>query len=361
MANERKRKEAKMRKSRLVLAPAAMLAASALVLTGCAAAEEEAATDSGSSDSSSDSSSDAGDDTLEVYALLPQGNDQPYGTTYLPPMQAKADELGINLTITNSEYDGDKQASECEVAVAAQPDGIILWPALADTIRPCLEAANNAGIPVWITNADVNPEDAGLTYGYSGTDSYGQGAASAEMMCELADGEEIGIIQINGLSGNSVATLRGNGFAETVAAECPNVSILAEQPGDWNKDDSQIAASEMLTAVGIENVQGLYAADDTMVAGGIAALEARGVDVESFYITSIGNTFLGNPLVRDGLLDGTVFQSSSWDGENAVTGIYRAITGETSLGRDDDASVLYMPNPKVTIDNWDSPEVAPEW
>jgi ABC-type sugar transport system, periplasmic component len=155
-----------MRKSRLVLAPAAMLAASALVLTGCAA--EEAA-DSGSSDSgSSDSgSSDAGDDTLEVYALLPQGNDQPYGTTYLPPMQAKADELGINLTITNSEYDGDKQASECEVAVAAQPDGIILWPALADTIRPCLEAANAAGIPVWITNADVNPEDTDLTFGYS--------------------------------------------------------------------------------------------------------------------------------------------------------------------------------------------------
>lgn len=361
MANETKKKEAKMRKSRLVLAPAAMLAASALVLTGCAAAEEDAATDSGSSDSSSDSSSDAGDDTLEVYALLPQGNDQPYGTTYLPPMQAKADELGINLTITNSEYDGDKQASECEVAVAAQPDGIILWPALADTIRPCLEAANNAGIPVWITNADVNPEDAGLTYGYSGTDSYGQGAASAEMMCELADGAEIGIIQINGLSGNSVATLRGTGFAETVAAECPNVSILAEQPGDWNKDDSQIAASEMLTAVGIENVQGLYAADDTMVAGGIAALEARGVDVESFYITSIGNTFLGNPLVKDGLLDGTVFQSSSWDGENAVVGIYRAITGDTQLGRDDDASVLYMPNPKVTIDNADSPDVAPEW
>ena len=349
-----------MRKSRLVLAPAAMLAASALVLTGCAA-EEEAATDSGSSDSGSSDSADAGDDTLEVYALLPQGNDQPYGTTYLPPMQAKADELGINLTITNSEYDGDKQASECEVAVAAQPDGIILWPALADTIRPCLEAANAAGIPVWITNADVNPEDTELTYGYSGTDSYGQGAASAEMMCELADGAEIGIIQINGLSGNSVATLRGNGFKDTIAEQCPNVSILAEQPGDWNKDDSQIAASEMLTAVGIENVQGLYAADDTMVAGGIAALEARGVDVESFYITSIGNTFLGNPLVRDGLLDGTVFQSSSWDGENAVVGIYRAITGDTQLGRDDDGSVLYMPNPKVTIDNWDDPEVAPEW
>jgi ribose transport system substrate-binding protein len=214
---------------------------------------------------------------------------------------------------------------------------------------------------VWITNADVNPEDAPLTYGYSGTDSYGQGAASAEMMCELVDGAEVGIIQINGLTGNSVATLRGNGFKETIAANCPNVTILAEQPGNWNKDESQIAASEMLTAVGVENVQGMYAADDSMIAGGIDALKARGLDPKDFFITSIGNTFLGNPLVISGELDGTVFQSSSWDGENAVVGIYRAMTGDTSLGRDDDGSVLYMPNPKVTIDNATDPSVAPEW
>lgn len=349
-----------MRKSRLSLV-GAMLAASALTLAACASGDD--ASTGGSTDTGGSTAGETtdGDATYKVWALLPQGNDQPYGTTYLPPMQAKAAELGIELTITNSEYDGDKQASECEVAVADQPDGIILWPALADTIRPCLEAAAAAGIPVWITNADVNPEDAPLTYGYSGTDSYGQGAASAEMMCELADGANIGIIQINGLTGNSVATLRGNGFKETIAANCPNVSILAEQPGNWNKDESQIAASEMLTAVGIENVQGMYAADDSMVAGGIDALKARGLDPADFFITSIGNTFLGNPLVIAGELDGTVFQSSAWDGENAVVGIYRAMTGDTQLGRDDAGSVLYMPNPKVTAANATDPAVAPEW
>jgi len=360
-----------MRKSRISLGMASLFAVAGLTLAGCAGgAAEEPAADAGGSEETAEETTEeaAGGETYEVYALLPQGNDQPYGTTYLPPMQAKADELGINLTITNSEYDADKQASECEVAVAAQPDGIILWPAVADSIRPCLEAANNAGIPVWITNADVNPEDTDLTYGYSGTDSYGQGAASAEMFCAYADGAEVGVIQVNGLTGNSVATLRGNGFKETVAELCPNVTILAEQPGDWNKDDSQLAASEMLTQVGEENVGGIYAADDTMVAGAIAAAEARGMDLDSLIITSIGNTLLGNPLVGEGKLDGTVFQSSSWDGENAVVGIYRAMTGDTQLGRDDDGSVLYMPNPKVTPDGalegtvaWDDPSVTPEW
>ncbi len=147
----------KMRPARLV----GLVMAGALVLGACASDDgaddtddttAEETSDDGGDDAADDGGDDAADDggddaaedasgeTFEVYALLPQGNDQPYGTTYLPPMQATADELGLNLTITNSQYDADKQASECEVAIAAEPDGIILWPAVADTVRPCLEA-----------------------------------------------------------------------------------------------------------------------------------------------------------------------------------------------------------------------------
>ena len=336
-----------MRNSRITFSAIGLIAAAGLVLSGCAAAD--------SSDGGTDGAG-AGDETYEVYALLPQGTDQPYGTTYLPPMQALADELGINLTITNSQYDADQQASECEVAVAAQPDLIILWPAVGDTVRPCLAAAAAAGIPVTVTNSDVNPEDQDLTAAYSGPDTYGQGVSSAEIMCDLVGDEEVGILVVNGLTGNSTAINRNAGFVDTIEANCPNVTILAEQPGNWNKDDSQIAVSEMLTAVGVENVQGIYAADDTMVAGAIDALKARDIDPASLYITSIGNTFLGNPLVVSGELAGTVFQSSSWDGENAVRVAYEVLTGNTPEPRE-----LFMPSVKVTAENADDPSVAPEW
>ena len=342
-----------------------LFAAGALLLAACgdtdddaAAADAGEATDAAedTDDDAGDAGADAGGAEFEVYALLPQGNDQPYGTTYLPPMEAAAEELGISLTITNSQYDADTQASDCEVAVAAQPDGIILWPAVGDTVRPCLQAASDAGIPVTVTNSDVNPEDEDLTRGYSGPDTYGQGAASAEMMCELADGADIGIIMINGLTGNSTAINREAGFEDTINEQCPNVEILARQPGNWNADESQIAASEMITAVGAENIQGVYAADDTMVAGAIDALRARDIDPADLIITSIGNTFLGNPLVLDGSLDGTVFQSSSWDGENAVTLIHEVLTQSPG-----ERIVRFMPDVKVTAENAEDPDVAPEW
>jgi ribose transport system substrate-binding protein len=303
----------------------------------------------------SDGGGSASDGGKKVYALLPQGTDQPYGTEYLKAMKAEADKEDISLTITNSQYDADKQASDCQVAVAAKPALIILWPAVADTVRPCLERAKAAGIPVTITNSDVKADDKSLTAGYSGPDTYGQGAASAEIMCELADGKDINILEIEGLTGNTTAINRKDGFDETIAKSCPNVKIVASQPGDWNKDDSQTVTSEMLTAAGAKNIQGIYAADDTMVAGAIDALKAQGIDVDKMLITSIGNTKLGNPLVVNGELDGTVFQSSAWDGQHAVTLAAKVLAGDKIDGDE------FMPSVKVTKDNASDADVTPNW
>ncbi len=112
----------------------------------------------------------------------------------------------------------------------------------------------------------------------------------------------------------------------------------------------------MITSVGAENIGGVYAADDTMVAGVIDALKARDIDPSELIVTSIGNTELGNPLVISGELDGTIFQSSSWDGENAASVAYQVLTENP-----DERIVEYMPNVPVTADNAEDPEVAPEW
>jgi ribose transport system substrate-binding protein len=85
---------------------------------------------------------------------------------------------------------------------------------------------------------------------------------------------------------------------------------------------------------------------------------SRGVVAADYFITSIGNTFLGNPLVLDGSLDGTVFQSSSWDGDNATRLMHDVLTGVIAKG---DRKVLFMPSVKVTIDNASDADVAPEW
>lgn len=54
------------------------------------------------------------------------------------------------------------------------------------------------------------------------------------------------------------------------------------------------------------------------MAGAIDALKSQGIDPEPLYITFIGNAMLGNPLVESSELEGTVFESSVWDGDHAA-------------------------------------------
>lgn len=329
-----------MRNSRVALV--SVLAVAGLALSGCSA--------SNGSDAGGDAGTDGG---YNVYALLPQGNDQPYGTNYLKAMNAAAADMGVNLTITNAEYDSAKQANECSVAIASKPDGIILWPAAVDTIRPCLEAAKAAGIPVNASNSDVLPEDKSLVGTYTGPSNDGVGRAAAKLIGDVLGDAGGNIIIVQGLSGNSTAIDREAGFRDELAASYPNVTVIGQQPGDWAKDVALTVTSEMLTSLGEENIDAIYAVDDTMAAGAIEAMENRGIDPTTIPVVGTGNTELGQPNVLSGKQYATLFQSPVWDGENAVTYIVDAIDGKTLEPN------YFMPIPEITKDN--AAEYPAEW
>ena len=60
-------------------------------------------------------------------------------------------------------------------------------------------------------------------------------------------------------------------------------------------------------------------------------------------------------MVKSGELDGTVFQSSVWDGRNA------AVVADEVLKNGPMTEDLFMPSVIVTKDNVDDPAVTPEW
>lgn len=60
-----------------------LFAVLAMVLAACGGDDDSADTTAAADTATT---ADAAGDTYEVFALLPQGNDQPYGSTYLPPM-----------------------------------------------------------------------------------------------------------------------------------------------------------------------------------------------------------------------------------------------------------------------------------
>lgn len=329
-----------MRNSRVALV--SVLAVAGLALSGCSASSGAGAGSGGGSDGG-----------YNVYALLPQGNDQPYGTNYLKAMNAAAADMGVNLTITNAQYDSAKQANECSVAIASKPDGIILWPAAVDTIRPCLEAAKAAGIPVNASNSDVLPEDKGLIGTYTGPSNDEVGGAAAKLIGDVLGDKGGNIIIIQGLSGNSTAIDRETGFRDELAKSYPNIKVIGQQPGNWAKDVALTVTSELLTSLGEKNIDAIYAVDDTMAAGAIEAMQNRGIDPTTIPVVGTGNTELGQPNVLSGKQYATLFQSPVWDGKNAVKYIVEAIKGNKLEAN------YFMPIPEITKDN--AADYPAEW
>jgi ribose transport system substrate-binding protein len=309
------------------VAIAAVLAAAALGLTAC----------------SSGGSGAASGGSLKVTALLPQGYDQPYGSVYVDTMKKEAKKLGVELTLTNAKYDASKQASDCDVAVAKKPAGIILWPADATAVRPCLLKAKAAGIPVNSSNSDVLAKDKSLVHSYSGPSNDKVGRLDADLLGKALNGKgEIVIVQ--GQPGNSTAVDRQTGFEAQLKDKYPGITVLGAQPANWDKAQAVTATSELLTRYG-DKIKGIYAQDDTMAAGAIEALQNRGVDPSSIPIVACGDTKLGQPNVLSGAQYGTLFQSPVWDGQHAIDNIVKVIKKQTV------AKNVYMPMPLVTKDN----------
>lgn len=290
-------------------------------------------------------SASGGGSSKSVIALLPQGNDQPYGAVYVKTMQAQAKKLGIKLELTNSKYDAATQSSQCDVAVAKKPSAIILWPADARAVRPCLLKAKAANIPVNSSNSDVLAADKSLVHAYSGPSNDQVGRLDADLLSKGMNGKG-NIIVVLGQPGNSTAIDRFNGFKDQLAKKHPGIKILGSQPANWDKAQAITATSELVTRFG-KRIDGVYAQDDTMAAGVVEALQNRGVDPASKIIVGCGNTKLGQANVKAGDQYGTLFQSPVWDGQHAVDLAAAVIDGKKVKAD------TFMPMPEVTKANVD--------
>ncbi len=293
----------------------------------------------------------SGSGNLKIIALLPQGYDQPYGSVYVDTMKATAKKMGVALELTNAKYDASKQSSDCNVAVAKKPDGIILWPADAGSVRPCLLKAQAAKIPVDSSNSDVTAGDKSLVKSYSGPSNDQVGRLDADLLNTALKGKG-SIVIIQGQPGNSTATDREAGFKNQLEGKYPGIKIIGEQPANWDKAQAITATSELITRLGSQ-IDGIYAQDDTMAAGAIEAMQNRGINPATVPVVGCGDTKLGQANVLSDKQYGTLFQSPVWDGKTAIEQIIKVIKGEQVTPD------LFMPMPLVTKKN--ASQYPPEW
>jgi ABC-type sugar transport system substrate-binding protein len=202
-------------------------------------------------------------------------SNNPWRIAQTDSMKAEAEKLGHQLVYTDAAGSAAKQVADVNSMIAQGVDLIFLAPREEKPLIPAVMAAKKAGIPVILLdrNVDQSLAKAGEDYvTFIGSDFIEEGKRIAEWLAKNANGKSK-IIELEGTTGSSPANDRKKGFDEAIMA-AGGFTILASQSGDFARDKGRQVAESLLQAHPDADI--IYAHNDEMAMGAIAALEAAG-------------------------------------------------------------------------------------
>lgn len=255
-------------------------------------------------------------------------SNNPWRIAQTESMRAEAGKQGWQLVYTDAAGSAAKQVSDVSSMIAQGVDLIFLAPREEKPLIPAVMAAKRAGIPVILLDRRVDETVAkpGRDYvTFIGSDFIDQGRRAAEWLVEKTGGNAR-IIQLEGTVGSSPANDRRTGFEEVIAKN-PGMEIVASQSGDFVRDKGRQVMETLLQAH--PEATAVYAHNDEMAIGAIAALEAAGrkpgTDIT---IVSIDGTRDALQAIIDGKI-GAVVESNPRFGPKAFETAKRYAAGET--------------------------------
>lgn len=274
--------------------------------------------------------------------------------TYEAGARAAAADLGVQIDVFDVDDESDFQGQmETALNVVNQDYDAIVAASITNTnLIPAIAAANEAGIP-WIVVSEDQDNAVLEEYGAFVTarcrlSFYDEGKIAGQYVVEQLGGKgKVAIIE--GLAGTSATRDRSAGFAEALAGS--EIEIVASQPGDWDRQQAYDAAASILQAN--PDVAAIYALNDTMALGVMAAVEQAGKDV---IVIGDDGTMEAFESIKNGQLaatiDGVAYQIAYYSVHAAV----KAVAEEVDVLPDYDLTPGL-----ITIDNVEEAiELAPQ-
>ncbi len=275
----------------------------------------------------------------------------PYIAAVTNVIEAEAKGMdGVEVITLSADGDIAKQSSDIASLVNRGVDVLLVTSLDGNAVVPALKQAHDAGIPILAVSNEPSEAGQALLAGYSGPDDYVQGAIAAELLNDALGGKG-GIAIIEGSPGQSTTLLRTQGLKDRLAELKSGITILGSQTADWNPVKAKDVAQAFLTAYG-DDLVGVFAQDDNSGAAAAEVFKAAGRgDIK---VVGTGGTINGLKAIRDGLMYGTMDQSPTTDGKQALEYAIILAKGGTLPEKRN-----VIPMPKITSENVD--QFKGEW
>ncbi|MEJ2766156.1 ribose ABC transporter substrate-binding protein RbsB [Photobacterium sp. MCCC 1A19761] len=264
--------------------------------------------------SASVSSTAAAQDTL---AMVVSTLNNPFFVAMKEGAEAKAQALGYNLIVLDSQNDPSKELSNIEDLTVRGVKAILINPTDSDAVSNAIRMANRSGIPVLTLDRGASR---GKVISHIASDNIAGGEMAGQFIMEKV-GEKARVIQLEGIAGTSAARERGQGFMNAVKAN--ELKLLASQPADFDRTKGLNVMENMLAAN--PDVQAVFAQNDEMALGALRAVQASGKDV---LIVGFDGTDDGIAAVKRGKLGATIAQQPDLIGALGVETADKVLKGE---------------------------------
>ena len=166
----------------------------------------------------------------------------PFFVTLKEGAEAKANEMGMEIIILDSQNDPAKELANVEDLVVKGVDVILINPTDSDAVARAVMAANNSKIPVITLDRGANGGD---VVTHIASDNVAGGKMAGEFIVEKI-GKDGKVVELQGIPGTTAARDRGKGFNEAAAN---NITVVAQQAADFDRTKGLDVMENILQAV----------------------------------------------------------------------------------------------------------------
>ncbi|MBU5671640.1 substrate-binding domain-containing protein [Paenibacillus brevis] len=187
-----------------------------------------------------------------------------------------AKEADIELVYDNAEQSQEKQIEIIRRFIKQKVDVIAFSPKTETGWETVLQEAKEAGIPVILSDREVNVSDDTLWTAYIGSDMTDEGRRAADWLVKnVREKEQYRIIELQGTEKSAPALGRKKGFDEVIR-QYSQYELLSSYYGDYTLQSGRLIMERALQQYG-DRIDIVYSHNDDMALGAIQAIEDYGL------------------------------------------------------------------------------------
>ncbi|KAB7690452.1 ribose ABC transporter substrate-binding protein RbsB [Plesiomonas shigelloides] len=244
----------------------------------------------------------------DTLAMVVSTLNNPFFVTMKEGAEKKANELGYNLIVLDSQNDPAKELANVEDLTVRGVKVLLINPTDSAAVANAVAMANRSNLPVITLDRGA---EKGKVVSHIASDNVAGGKMAGDFIAEKL-GKQAKVIELEGIAGTSAARERGAGFKQAIEAH--QLQLLAAQPADFDRTKGLNVMENLLAAQ--PQVQAVFAQNDEMALGALRALQAAGK--ENVLVVGFDGTEDGIKAVQRGKLAATIAQQPDQIGSIGV-------------------------------------------